>query len=111
MANQEILAITYGLASAASWGAGDFSGGFITKTSSVFSVLLIGNITGVALLVFSALWMGSPMPGIDSLVVGALAEICSVFGLAALCKGLADGRMGVVAPVAAVVTAVLPVVF
>ncbi len=111
MANQEILAITYGLASAASWGTGDFSGGFVTKTSSVLGVVLIGNIAGVAFLVLSALWMGSPIPGVDSLVAGALAGICSVFGLAALYKGLACGSMGVVAPVAAVIMALIPVIF
>lgn len=111
MANQEILSITYGLASAASWGAGDFSGGYVTKTGSVFGVIFVGNIVSVALLVFTSLWLGSPIPGIDSLVAGALFGVCSVFGLTALYKGLAIGRMGVVAPLAAVVTAAIPVIF
>ena len=35
MANTEILAVAYGLASASFWGTSDFSGGFVTKTSSV----------------------------------------------------------------------------
>ena len=42
---------------------------------------------------------------------GVVAGITGAFGIAALYKGLAIGRMGVVAPVASVVTAVLPVLF
>jgi hypothetical protein len=50
MANQELLAVTFGLASASSWGTSDFTGGFVTKTSSVFGVLLVANTTGTVLL-------------------------------------------------------------
>jgi hypothetical protein len=44
MLNSELLAIMYGLASAATWGTGDFSGGFATKTSNVSGVLLLAGI-------------------------------------------------------------------
>jgi hypothetical protein len=51
MANPEKAAIIYGLVSAASWGSGDFTGGFATKSSSVAGVLLVGSIVGVVLLI------------------------------------------------------------
>ena len=57
-------------------------------------------------------WMtGEPMPPRSSLGWGVVAGITGAFGIAALYKGLAIGRMGVVAPVASVITAVLPVLF
>jgi len=49
-------------------------------------------------------------PGAD-LLWGAFAGFAGAFGIAAIYQALAIGRMGVVAPVAAVVTGVLPVLF
>lgn len=108
MANPEIAAILYGLVSAASWGGGDFSGGFATKSSNVSGVLLVGSIVSVVLLSICALWFGSPMPNVFSFTYGALAGVTGVLGLAALYKGLAGGQMGIVAPLAAITTASLP---
>ena len=104
-----MIAIVYGLASAISWGTGDFSGGFATKSSSVYGVLLFVYIIGLVLLSVFALWLGSPVPGIYFLVLGALAGLASFLGLAALYRSLADGQMGIVAPLTAVIAAVLPV--
>jgi drug/metabolite transporter (DMT)-like permease len=111
MANQEILAVTYGLASASFWGTSDFSGGFVTKTNSVFGVLLVANISGIVLLTICALWVGSPVPDRSSIILGALAGIGGLIGLAAFYKGLASEHMGMVASLAAVISAALPVLF
>jgi drug/metabolite transporter (DMT)-like permease len=111
MANQEILAVTYGLASASFWGTSDFSGGFVTKTSSVFGVLLVANIAGTVLLTICALWVGSPIPDLYSLVFAGLAGIAGLTGLASFYKGLAIEHMGMVASLAAVISAALPVIF
>ena len=111
MANQEFLAVTYGLASASFWGTSDFSGGFVTKTSSVFGVLLIANITGVVALAICALWLESPIPDVRSIIFGASAGIAGLTGLAAFYKGLSVDHMGMVASLTAVISAALPVVF
>ena len=111
MANQEILAVTYGLASASFWGTSDFSGGFVTKTSSVFGVLLVANIAGIALLTVCALWVGGPLPDLHSFIFGVSAGIAGLIGLAAFYKGLANEHMGMVASLAAVISAALPVFF
>lgn len=108
---QEIIAVIYGLASAVSWGAGDFSGGFATKTCSVYGVLLVANVTGLLLLSIGALLLGSPVPDLYFLLLGAAAGIFYFLGLAALYKSLASGLMGIVAPLTAVVAAVLPILF
>ena len=111
MANQEILAVTYGLGSASFWGTSDFSGGFVTKTNSVFGVLLVANISGIVLLTICALWVGSPVPDRASIILGTLAGIGGLIGLAAFYKGLASEHMGMVASLAAVISAALPVLF
>ena len=56
-----------------------------------------------------ALLSGEPFPPTATLGWGAFAGFIGVFGIAALYRALAIGRMGVVAPVAAVVTGFLPV--
>lgn len=104
------MAILYGLASAASWGAGDFSGGLATKRSNVYGVIILSQVVGGTLLAILALTTMEAIPPPENLVLGAMAGICGVFGLVALYSGLSRGRMGVVAPVSAVVTAILPVI-
>ena len=111
MVNQDILAVAYGLASASFWGTSDFSGGFVTKTSSVFGVLFVANITGTVILTIWALWAGGPVPDIYSFIYGASAGITGLIGLAAFYKGLANEHMGMVASLAAVISATLPVFF
>jgi drug/metabolite transporter (DMT)-like permease len=109
MRNSDSLLIVYGLASAASWGAGDFSGGLATKQTSVYRVILISQIVGVTLLLAFAMLVAENLPSFDNLLLGALAGISATLGLVALYRGLAHGQMGIVAPVAAVVAAALPV--
>jgi drug/metabolite transporter (DMT)-like permease len=57
-----------------------------------------------------ALLTREPIPPATALWWGAFAGFIGAFGITALYRALAVGRMGVVAPVAAVVTGVLPVV-
>jgi drug/metabolite transporter (DMT)-like permease len=111
MVNPEILAVTYGLASASFWGTSDFTGGLVTKTSSVFGVLLVANITGTVLFTICALWVGSPVPDLYSLIFGGFAGIAGLVGLASFYKGLAIEHMGLVASLTAVISAALPVLF
>ena len=111
MANQNILAAAYGLASASFWGTSDFSGGFVTKTSSVFGVLLVANISGIALLTICVLWVGGPLPNLYSFIFSISAGIAGLIGLAAFYKGLANDHMGMVASLAAIISAALPVLF
>jgi drug/metabolite transporter (DMT)-like permease len=106
----EPLAVLYGLASAASWGAGDFSGGLAAKRSSVYSVVIISQLVGGICLGGLALLFSEPFPDSTDLLYGSAAGIAGVIGLVALYRGLAVGHMGVVAPVAAVVSAVVPVI-
>ena len=97
------------LLAAASWGGGDFSGGLAAKRASVFRVVAVAHGCGLIATLAMALLTGERIPPAPALWWGGFAGFVGAFGIAALYRALAIGRMGVVAPVAAVVTGVLPV--
>src|SRR5215212_2261349 len=101
----------FGLASALSWGAGDFSGGVAAKRAPVFGVLAIGHAAGLLLLIGLALLWGEPLPSAADLGWGLVAGLAGAVGLASLYRALAIGQMGIVAPLSAVLTAALPALF
>ena len=65
----------------------------------------------VRLLIGLALLWGERLPPVADLLWGVAAGLAGVIGLVALYRGLAIGRMGIVAPVSAVLTASLPALF
>jgi drug/metabolite transporter (DMT)-like permease len=75
----------------------------------VTSVVIVSQIVGGLFLASLALLFREALPSPTSLLMGVLAGIGGVIGLLALYGGLANGRMGVVAPLAAVISAALPV--
>ena len=110
MTGTEFTPIAFGLASAALWGAGDFWGGWTSKRQSVYSVIVSSQIVGLALFVVLALASGERVPLLGDLALSALGGLAGAIGIIALYRALAEGRMGVAAPVSAVVATVLPVV-
>lgn len=111
MIGPEATAIVCGLASALAWGAGDFAGGFTSRRGNALTVVLFSQLIGGSLLVCLSAAFARSMPPASHLLFGGLAGIFGVIGLSGLYKGLALGRMGLVAPLSAVVTALVPVVF
>src|SRR5258708_5374256 len=98
-----------GLSAAAAWGAGDFTGGVASRRAHVFAVLVAAHASGIVLLSALALLVSEPAPARAALGWAALAGIAGAVGLTALWRAFAVGKMGIAAPVAAVLTAVLPV--
>ncbi len=107
----ETLAITCGLVSAMAWGAGDFAGGFASRRGSVLTVIFFSQLVGGSLLLFLATTFARSIPPTQHLLSGGLAGIFGVLGLTLLYRGLAQGRMSLVAPLSAIVTAIVPVAF
>jgi uncharacterized membrane protein len=105
----EITAVIFGLLAAALWGSGDFSGGVTTKRTPVLSVLILSQITGLVLMLVIILVRGETVPSALSLIWACAAGIAGGIGVAALYQALAMGQMGIAAPVAAVFTALIPV--
>lgn len=106
-----MIGAAFGLASALIWGAGDFSGGLASRRSPVYSVVLVSEILGLFLLTGLALLLAEPIPPPMDLLWSGAAGIAGTLGLLAFYRALAGGRMGVVAPVTGVVSAIVPVVF
>jgi drug/metabolite transporter (DMT)-like permease len=104
-----LAGIVFGLASAASWGAGDFTGGVSARRSNVYGVVIVSQAAGLVLLIGLALALVEPLAGPRDLFWGAAGGMAGGVGAVLLYRGLATGRMGVVAPVAAVVSAGVPV--
>jgi drug/metabolite transporter (DMT)-like permease len=107
----ELPAVFSGLASATSFGAGDFYGGIATKRSSVYSVIILADIVGLVLMLGMAFALNESVPSTADMLWGSLAGILGTIGAVALYRGLAFGTMSVVAPVTGVVSAVIPVLF
>jgi uncharacterized membrane protein len=99
-----------GLAAAAAWGAGDFGGGLTSRRAPVFGVVLLSQVVGMAIALGLALFRGESVPQGTDLLLCFVAGTFGGIGITALYRGLAVGRMGIVAPVTGVLAAVIPVV-
>jgi drug/metabolite transporter (DMT)-like permease len=109
--NSAYLSAAFALSAAAAWGSGDFTGGWISRRLGPFQTVLASYTVGLVALVVVALARAEPLPPVSDLLWGALAGMSGMLGLGFLFRGFAAGRMGIVAPVSAVLTAALPVVF
>jgi drug/metabolite transporter (DMT)-like permease len=106
-----LLTATYALASAFAWGTGDFLGGLTARRIGPLFALFLSYFVGFSSLVLMALVSGEAFSSGVDIFWGALSGLVGLVGYLFLLQGFATGRMSVVAPVSAVLTAVLPVVF
>jgi drug/metabolite transporter (DMT)-like permease len=104
-----VTTVLLALLGAASYGVSDFIGGMFGKRASAWAVAATGAVGGAAASLVLALLHGGD-PTFGDLAWGAGAGIGYGVGTAYLYRGLASGRMGVVAPVSGVLAVVLPVV-
>jgi drug/metabolite transporter (DMT)-like permease len=104
-----LISVMYGLISAVTWGAGDFSGGMAVKRSNPYGVVIVAHAVSLVLLIALALGFGEPIPPLKDWILGGFAGICGGVGLTLLYRALASGQMSVAAPISALVAAALPV--
>jgi drug/metabolite transporter (DMT)-like permease len=105
------LAAIFALSAAAAWGSGDFTSGLVGRRVGPFHTALIVYAVGLLALVIVALARVEMRPPPADLLWGALAGLCGIVGLGFLLRGFATGRMGIVAPVSAVLATTIPVIF
>ena len=88
------------LVSGLTWGAGDFVGGLMSRRFPTALVLLVGQSAGLLLTAGLVAAAADPIPEARLLVIGGLGGLFGAVGLASLYRGLAVGRMSIVAPTA-----------
>jgi drug/metabolite transporter (DMT)-like permease len=104
-----MLAVSLALAAACSWGVGDFLSGLQSRSLPVPIVVLAVEGTGLALVAIAIVVSGEPAPSVGDAVVGAVAGVAGVVGLACFLRALSVGTMSIIAPISATGVA-LPVV-
>jgi drug/metabolite transporter (DMT)-like permease len=104
------MPVLLGLAAAVTYGAGDFVGGLASRRLSPLVVVIASQVAGLVLL--AGCVAAAPAGfGAQAFAWGLPAGLAGGIGVLLLYRGLARGRMSVVAPVTAVEAAAVPVLF
>lgn len=106
-----VIGILFAITSAAVWGSGDFSGGQAARKSHQYQVLMLAALSGMVVLVVSAIIRGEGIPSGRSIFWGAMAGSAGALGMATLYRALSMGHTASVAPTSAITCAALPVLF
>jgi drug/metabolite transporter (DMT)-like permease len=88
-----------GLASAVSFGVGDFAGGLASRRARGLAVAALGQLVGALLLAVLVAVVRPPIPDAGALALGAAAGLSGAVGVASLYIAMAAGAMGLVASV------------
>jgi drug/metabolite transporter (DMT)-like permease len=105
------MEIALGALVALAYGSGDFLGGISAKRLPTVTVLLVSQSFGLAAAVVLVVALRDAPPPAHIFVLSAAAGIVAVMALGLLFRGLALGRMSIVAPLSAIGGGVLPVVW
>jgi len=103
------MAVALGVLVALAWGSADFLGGFTSQRLHTITVLLVAQMFGLGAAIVLVLALRDELPDAHVFVLSAIAGVVGVAALWLLFRGLATGRMSVVAPLSAVGGGVLPV--
>lgn len=111
MIPSHLLGVFFALTSAVVWGTGDFSGGVATRRTNQYQVLAYATLSGLVIMLLGMLLLGETLPSLKGSLWSMAAGVSGALGIVALYRGLSLGRIVLVAPMAAVIGAALPVVF
>jgi drug/metabolite transporter (DMT)-like permease len=105
----EFAPTSYGLAAVFAWGTSDFLGGYAARRANAFLLTTLAHASG--LLFMLVLASGTPQfPSPPSRLWAVVGGMSGGGALAIFYRALAVGRMGLVAPVAAVLGAAIPTI-
>jgi drug/metabolite transporter (DMT)-like permease len=109
-ANAQLVPLVFSLFATLSWGMSDFVGGYASRRSNAFLLTTITHLSGSALMLSLAVLLHSPFPSQHGIVWSMAAGFLGGTALAVFYKALAVGKMGLTAPVAALLGAAIPTV-
>jgi drug/metabolite transporter (DMT)-like permease len=101
----------YGLAAVLAWGTSDFLGGYATRRANAFLFAVVFNLGGLSMVATLAAATHAPFPSRHAVVWVLVGGMCGGAGVAIFFRALSAGKMGVTAPVAAVLGAAIPTLF
>src|SRR3984957_13332100 len=101
----------YGLAAVVAWGTSDFLGGYATRRANAFLFTTVVNLGGLIVVGVIAAATHAQFPSGRSLWWDLAGGMSGGAALAVFYRALSSGRMGLTAPVAAVISAAIPTFF
>ena len=110
LSNPQLVPAALSLAATFAWGMSDFLGGYASRRANAFLLTTITHVSGTALMVLLALVFHSSFPAKSGVVWAMAAGIVGGASLAIFYRALSAGNMGLTAPVAAVLGAVIPTI-
>src|SRR5437868_12549102 len=109
-ASTQFVSAGYSLAAVLCWGTSDFTGGYASKRSDAFLVTLLAHGGGFMLMTSLALGAHASIPARASQGWAIAAGALGGTALAIFYRALAGGKMGLAAPMAAILAAGIPTV-
>lgn len=103
------MEVALGALVALAYGTGDFLGGISAKRLTTVTVLFVTQAVGLAVAAVLVISLRDAPPAAHVFVLSAAAGVVGIMALGLLFRGLALGRMSVVAPLSAIGGGVLPV--
>jgi drug/metabolite transporter (DMT)-like permease len=105
-----VIGLALAAVSALVWGVGDFAGGKASQRADSLLVVVLSKVASLPLLALYLVLIPGAAAG-PALGWGAGAGVLGVLGMFVFYRALAGGAMAIVAPISAVTTALVPVVF
>ncbi len=102
------MSVVLALLASLTYGAADFLGGMVGRRVPILAVMLWSQAVGLILAVVASSLIPAAGVAPQDLLWGAGGGLAGAVGLFLFYKGLAEGRMAVVSPVASVVGALVP---
>jgi len=103
------VAVLFALISSLSWGTADFLGGLASRRVGSLRVLSVSYPAGGVLITILALLVVPGVLSSESVWVGVTSGAVGALGMGLLYAALAQGQMGIVSPITAVLSGAVPV--
>jgi drug/metabolite transporter (DMT)-like permease len=105
------MSVVLGLFAALTYGTADFLGGVSSKRNPVLRVVLVSQAVGLLAYLVALPFLPGGRFTARAWLWGGFSGLAGAVGIGFLYRGLARGRMSVVAPTTAVVFAIIPAVY
>ncbi len=104
-----MIAALLGLASALSWGIGDFAGGLASRKMGAYRAVMYGEAIGLIFAFIAIPFVKEPFPDNHTIKWSIAAGIVGTIGLLSFFEAMRLGRISIVAPLSALIGAIIPV--